>query len=96
MQTNQERSGTWFVLMAAMLWGTTGTSQAFAPTGFDPMVIGTMRLAIGGSAMLLMVVMRRGPVRIKEWPLRATMAAALFTALYQALFFAGVAKTGAW
>ena len=44
MQQDDSRSGVWFVLMAAILWGTTGTTQAFAPAGFDPMVIGTLRL----------------------------------------------------
>ena len=94
MQGNDSRSGVWFVLMAAMLWGTTGTSQAFAPAGFDPMVIGTLRLALGGVSMLLIVLMTTGLSQLKGWPLKATLSAALFTALYQAFFFAGVAKTG--
>ncbi len=94
MQENDNRSGVWFVLMAAMLWGTTGTTQAFAPAGFDPMVIGTLRLALGGVAMLLIVLVTGGVSHLKGWPLKTTLAAALFTALYQAFFFAGVAKTG--
>jgi DME family drug/metabolite transporter len=94
MQVNEQRSGFWFVLLAAMLWGTTGTSQAFAPSGFDPMMIGTLRLAIGGLAMLLMIMVRGGWLQLRDWPLNQTLAAALFTALYQACFFAGVAKTG--
>lgn len=94
MQQDDSRSGVWFVLMAAMLWGTTGTAQAFAPVGFDPMVIGTLRLAIGGVSMLLIVLMTSGVSQLKGWPLKTTLAAALFTALYQAFFFAGVAKTG--
>lgn len=94
MQENDSGSGVWFVLMAAMLWGTTGTSQAFAPAGFDPMVIGTLRLALGGVAMLLIVLVTDGLPQLKGWPLKTTLAAALCTALYQAFFFAGVAKTG--
>lgn len=94
MQNDNSRTGVWFVLMAAMLWGTTGTSQAFAPAGFDPMVIGTLRLAIGGVSMLLIVLITSGVSQLKGWPLKATLSAALFTALYQAFFFAGVAKTG--
>jgi len=94
MQANDQRSGIWFVLAAAMLWGTTGTSQAFAPPGFDPLVIGALRLALGGSAMLLMVVLRSGLTHLHAWPVRETLAAAAFTALYQVCFFAGVAKTG--
>jgi DME family drug/metabolite transporter len=94
MQANEQRTGFWFVLLAAMLWGTTGTSQAFAPSGFDPMMIGTLRLAIGGLAMMLMILVRSGLLQLRDWPLKETLAAALFTALYQACFFAGVAKTG--
>ncbi len=94
MQENDSRSGVWFVLMAAMLWGTTGTTQAFAPDGFDPMVIGTLRLALGGAAMMLVVLVSSGFSKLKGWPLKTTLAAAVCTALYQAFFFAGVAKTG--
>ncbi len=94
MQANSQRAGIWFVLTAAMLWGTTGTSQAFAPAGFDPLVIGTLRLALGGGAMLAIVMLRSGLSPLRGWPLRTTLAAAAFTALYQVCFFAGVAKTG--
>ena len=94
MQEDNTRSGVWFVLMAAILWGTTGTSQAFAPAGFDPMVIGTLRLALGGGFMLLIVLLQSGTAQLRGWPLKKTLAAAIFTALYQVCFFAGVAKTG--
>lgn len=94
MPENNTRSGVWFVLMAAMLWGTTGTAQAFAPAGFDPMVIGTLRLALGGASMLLIALATGGFSQLRGWPLKTTLAAAVFTALYQVCFFAGVAKTG--
>ena len=94
MPEDNSRSGAWFVLLAAMLWGTTGTAQAFAPSGFDPMVIGTLRLALGGCAMLLVLMLQSGLSQLRGWPLKATVVAAVFTALYQVCFFAGVAKTG--
>lgn len=94
MQEGNTRSGIWFVLMAAILWGTNGTAQAFAPAGFDPMVIGTLRLALGGGFMLLIVLLQSGTAQLRGWPLKTTLAAAIFTALYQVCFFAGVAKTG--
>ncbi len=93
-QSEQQRSGALYVLMAATLWGTTGTAQAFAPAGFDPLVIGTLRLAIGGGAMLLLALFQGGFAQLRGWPVRITIAAAAFTALYQVCFFAGVAKTG--
>lgn len=94
MQNGNSRAGVWFVLGAAILWGTTGTSQAFAPVGFDPMVIGTLRLVIGGGAMMLLLLVQSGTSQLRGWPLKTTVAAAVFTALYQVCFFAGVAKTG--
>ena len=86
--------GAWFVLGAALLWGTTGTAQSFAPAGFDPIVIGFLRLAIGGIALLLLALSRKELGSLRGWPLRLTFLAAFFTAAYQACFFAAVAKTG--
>lgn len=88
------RSGPLFVLLAATLWGTTGTAQALAPTGFDPMVIGTLRLAIGGTAILLLTMAQGGLTQFRGWPLAMTLWAAILIALYQVFFFAAVAKTG--
>lgn len=87
-------SGPWLVLGAALLWGTTGTAQAFAPAGFDPMVIGALRLLIGGLALLLLALVR-GELKWKTaWRWRPLLLAALFTASYQLCFFAAVARTG--
>lgn len=41
-----------FILAAAMLWGTTGTAQALAPAGVNPLALGALRVAIGGIALL--------------------------------------------
>ncbi|MDX1565628.1 MAG: EamA family transporter [Phycisphaeraceae bacterium] len=87
-------SGAWLVLGAALLWGTTGTAQSFAPTGFDPAVIGAARLLIGGLALLALAAGRGELIRLGEWPWRTTLIAAFFTASYQVCFFAGVARTG--
>ena len=86
--------GYWFVLGGAMLWGTTGTAQAFAPAGYDPLVIGTLRLLVGGLALLCLALWRRELGRLQACkPSRYLWAAAL-TAGYQLCFFAAVAKTG--
>lgn len=86
--------GPWFVLGAALLWGTTGTAQAFAPVGFDPKVIGTLRLLIGGLALLLLAISRNELGSFKDWNRKQVFWAAAFTACYQISFFAAVAKTG--
>jgi len=87
-------SGIFFVLGAALLWGTTGTAQSFAPAGFDPTVIGFLRLLIGGAALLLLAGARRELGRLSDWQLRPLILAAFFTASYQLCFFAAVQLTG--
>ncbi|MFN3980926.1 MAG: EamA family transporter, partial [Caldilinea sp.] len=85
--------GFWFVLVAAVCWGTTGTAQTFAPEGATPLAVGAMRLLIGGAALLLFALGRR-QLRLQGWPLSATMVAIGTIAGYQLFFFAGVARTG--
>lgn len=94
--SNQSASldGQWFVLAAAVLWGTTGTAQAFAPIGAQPAAIGAVRLAIGGLALLILAHLRGALRRGGRWPKVQTGLAAASMAAYQPLFFAGVARTG--
>lgn len=82
------------MLGAALLWGTTGTAQAFAPAGFDPKVIGALRLLVGGIALLGLALYRRELGRLNEWRWLPVLMAAFFTAAYQLCFFAAVARTG--
>jgi drug/metabolite transporter, DME family len=82
------------VLAAAMLWGTTGTAQSFAPSGASPLSVGSVRLAVGGS-VLLILAWRRGALEGKSlWHKRNTFFAAGCMSAYQLFFFAGVLKTG--
>lgn len=94
MQNHSPRVGAYFVLGAALLWGTTGTAQAFAPVGFDPKVIGALRLLIGGIALMGLTLYRRELGRLRDWSWLPILLAATFTASYQLCFFAAVAKTG--
>jgi DME family drug/metabolite transporter len=88
------KNGEWFVLAAAVLWGTTGTAQAFAPEGVQPAVVGAVRLAIGGLA-LLVLASARGVLRgLRGWPIVPTGLAAVCMAAYQVFFFEAVATTG--
>lgn len=87
-------SGTLFVLGAAILWGTTGTSQALAPPGATPTAIGTARLALGGLALLVYAAMRGSLGGMRHLPRIPLVAAAVCMAAYQVLFFGGVARTG--
>ncbi len=90
----KNNSGAYYVLGAAMLWGTTGTAQSFAPAGSDPMVIGALRLLVGGLALLALAVYRRELGKLSDWRLFPTLLGAFLIAGYQLCFFAGVAKTG--
>jgi len=94
MHKEHPSSGTWYVLGAALLWGTTGTAQSFAPVGFDPKVIGALRLLVGGVALLGLTIYRHELGKLKDWNWHRLFWAAVFTASYQVCFFAAVARTG--
>ena len=84
--------GEWLILAAAVLWGTTGTAQAFAPPGSQPVGVGAIRLAIGGLALLALAI-GRGRLRSQTpWPVGVTLLAAVCMAAYQLCFFAAVAR----
>jgi len=87
-------AGAWLVLVAALCWGTTGTAQAFAPAGATPLAIGAVRLAIGGTALVLWALLRGSFDPRRPWPVGATLLAAACMAAYQLCFFAAVARTG--
>ena len=85
--------GIWLILAAAVLWGTTGTSQALAPAESSPPVIGALRLVLGGGALAFSAYLRGG-LRAHSWPPLLTLSAGAFVALYQVTFFWAVLKTG--
>ncbi|MRH45097.1 EamA family transporter [Aquibacillus halophilus] len=82
-----------FVLLAAMLWGTTGTVQTFAPEESNPVAFGAIRLAIGGLSLLIFVSIK-GTLKLSSWTGKEVWIAALCMALYQPLFFSAVYITG--
>ncbi|KQS18579.1 transporter [Exiguobacterium sp. Leaf187] len=81
------------ILLAAIFWGTTGTSQAFAPEDAHPIAIGAVRLAVGG-LFLLCLVLFKGTLTLRDWPVRTILLAAVSMAAYQPLFFSAVLMTG--
>lgn len=91
---NNQRFYSLFVLAAAILWGTTGTAQAFAATGASPFSVGSIRLAIGSLVLLVMTLLRRKPRQPGLFKRRETYLSAAFISVYQLSFFAGVLKTG--
>jgi drug/metabolite transporter, DME family len=86
--------GVWLIIAAAMLWGTTGTSQALAPAASSPQTIGAVRLLVGGLALALIALSRGGLQQRRNWPVGLTLFAGFFVAAYQLCFFWGVSRTG--
>ena len=89
--------GVGFILAAGLLWGTTGTSQALAPQGAQPLAIGAMRLVVAGSALMAVYAFNRrsNPAVVQpKLPLAPVLLAAACMAAYQVLFFAAVKSTG--
>jgi len=86
-----------FVLLAAILWGTTGTTQAFAPAGATPLSVGFVRIGFG-TVSLAVIAAYHGhlpSLRLwRSWPIGTTAVAAAAIAAYQLFFFAAVARTG--
>lgn len=82
-----------FVLCAAMLWGTVGTTQTYLEEGISPIAVAGVRSAIGGGVLLITVLMMR-KIRFQQWSWKWTILAALTIALFQSLFFTSVRFTG--
>lgn len=85
------------LLCASVLWGTTGTAQTLAHLTATPPVVGAARLLAGGLALWLAGAVT-GRLSLTELFARGRrgwfLAAGLGTAIYQAAFFAAVARTG--
>jgi DME family drug/metabolite transporter len=93
------------VLAAAMLFGTTGTSQALGPDGTTPLSIGVMRMVIGGTGLAVLAFLlawrhaRRLPAdaprpRLSLRPVALMVLTGICITVYQPLFFIGTARNG--
>lgn len=82
------------VLLAAALWGTTGTAASFAPAGANPVAIGAARIVLGG-LLLVLIGLPAGLARLAAPAARWwAVAGAVSVAGYQLAFFSAVASTG--
>lgn len=80
------------VLLAAILFGTTGTAQALGPDGASPLTVGAVRVAVGAGLLLLVVWLGSShQARLAHRPLGV---GGLGVAGYQLCFFAAVHDTG--
>ncbi|MEU5852014.1 DMT family transporter [Saccharopolyspora shandongensis] len=81
------------VLLAAFLWGTTGTAASFAPAAASPLSIGAATMGVGG--VLLLVIAGRSALDV----LRAgrtglLLVGALAVAVYPLAFYSSMALAG--
>jgi DME family drug/metabolite transporter len=87
-------TGCALVLCAGLLWGTVGTARTFAPADVAPQVLGVLRLAVAGTVLMVLAILRGDLNGLRRFYGPATLFAALGMASYQIFFFAGIAETG--
>ena len=83
------------VVLAAALWGTTGTVRSFIPA--SPVAVGAARLLIGGAFLFAMAVRSGGLRPLTNRGLRTCLVltlGAVLASVYQLAFFSAVARTG--
>jgi DME family drug/metabolite transporter len=80
------------ILLAAVLFGTTGTAQALGPTA-PPLAVGAARVAVGG-ALLAALAAWRGELGGLRPVAPLLLVGGAGVALYQVSFFAAVRDTG--
>ncbi len=85
--------GVAMVLMAAVLWGTTGTAQSLAPAGLSPYAVGAWRLLLA-SLFFAAVAARSDDRRGLRSRAGDVLIAGAAMAAYNLAFFAGVRATG--
>lgn len=84
------------VLLAALLWGTTGTAQHFAPANLSPYWIGGLRMAMAALFFIALAVMtgHRAPTPTMPMRWNRLLFCGLCMAVYNLSFFAGVRACG--
>jgi DME family drug/metabolite transporter len=80
------------VLLAAVLFGTTGTAQALGPAGLSPLTVGAARVVLGGGVLgLLAFAGSRSAARMSP---ALVLSAGAAVASYQLTFFEAVHRAG--
>lgn len=96
LQSSSSLHGVVLVLLASVLWGTTGTAHSFAPAGMPPFWVGALRLVMAGAFFVLLGQLLRGGATARNaalnWP--RLLLCALCMVTYNMAFFAGLQYTG--
>lgn len=89
-------SSTWALIVASLLWGTTGTAASFFPDNVSPLAVGASTMAIGG-ALLFAASARHALAAIRNpgarrWLLIGAVGVFVYPlAFYSSMDLAGVA-----
>jgi len=83
---NYNYNGPLLIIAAAMLWGTTRTSQALGPTGSTAQEIGALRLLFGGFSLACYVLVKNRRA-FHQVSLIMAGVGGFFVATYQLCFF---------
>ncbi len=81
------------VLLAAILWGTTGTLQTYLQEGISPISVAAYRSLFGGGLLLIILVLMK-KINFKAWSWKWTILAAFLIGLFQISFFSSIRLTG--
>lgn len=83
-----------FIILSAILWGTTGTSQAFLSNSIPPLVVATFRMLIGGSFLFIVSFFDKEN-KIKDLKnKKSILISSICISIYQPFFFIGVSRLG--
>ena len=89
-------SGAWALILASLLWGTTGTAASFLPESVSPLAIGASTMTVGGlllfavSARASLAALRNAAAR--RWLIVGAVGVFVYPlAFYSSMSLAGVA-----
>ena len=95
-QSPSSLHGVLLVLLASVLWGTTGTAHSFAPEGMPAFWVGALRLLMAGSFFVILGRLLQGRQAADrpamDWGRMLLCALCMVT--YNMAFFAGLQRTG--
>lgn len=96
MPTTARSSGAWALILASLLWGTTGTAASFLPSTVSPLAIGASTMAVGGVLLFLTSARQSlGAIRdaaSRRWLLIGALGVVVYPlAFYASMDLAGVA-----
>lgn len=88
--------GVVLVLLASVLWGTTGTAHSFAPEGMPAFWVGALRLVMAAAFFVLLGRVLKDSTAARSAPMQwgRMLLCALCMVTYNMAFFAGLQYTG--